>query len=82
MPLAADNNFYLRLIVEKMHVFALFSNEYSRPYHCSNILRLWLTFYGYGELALEMRRHSEDRKGSGIGLQFAAGFKFCNAASG
>ena len=34
--LAADNNLYLQLTVEKMHAL-------SRPYRCSDILRLWLT---------------------------------------
>ena len=41
--LAADNNLYLQLTVEKMHVLGLFSDKYSRPYRCSDILRLWLT---------------------------------------
>ena len=50
MRLAADNNFYMQLIVEKMHVFALFSNKYSRPYHCSDILRLWLTEDIYSDI--------------------------------
>ena len=33
---AADKNFYLRLTVEKMHAFAVFSDKYLRSYGCSD----------------------------------------------
>ena len=31
-----DKNFYLRLTVEKMHAFAVFTKKYLRPYDCSD----------------------------------------------
>ena len=34
VQLAAEKNFYLRLTVEKIHVFAVFNNKYLRPYGC------------------------------------------------
>ena len=34
--LAADNNFYLWLTVEKIHAFAVFNDKYLRPYRCSD----------------------------------------------
>ena len=32
----AANSGYLRLTVEKMHAFAVFSDKYLRPYSCSD----------------------------------------------
>ena len=34
--LAAENNFYLRLTIEKMYAFAVFKDKYLRPYGCRN----------------------------------------------
>ena len=36
--LVADKNFYLRLTVEKMHAFAVFSDRYLRPCGCSDTI--------------------------------------------
>ena len=36
MRLAADKDFYLRLTVEKMHAFEVFSDKYLRRYGCNN----------------------------------------------
>ena len=33
--LTADKNFYLRLSVEKMHAFAVFTGQFLRSYDCS-----------------------------------------------
>ena len=33
--LVAENNFYLRLTVEKMHGFTVFNDKILRPYGCS-----------------------------------------------
>ena len=34
--LAADENFYLRLTVEKLYGFAVFYDKYLRPYGCND----------------------------------------------
>ena len=33
----SGNKFYLRLTIEKMHLFAVFTKKYLRPYDCSVI---------------------------------------------
>ena len=33
---AADKKCYLQLTVEKMHVFAVFTDKYLRPYGCND----------------------------------------------